>query len=125
MSAGPFVISRYAASYGGSTAIHPIRVQPETLSADIAGTTNDPPAGALNNPISASASKSKRSFGLGARSITLRGPVTSPPTGYLPGGLTKIPCLTTAFYNLAVKGTEVDYLGVTFTVVSQSPEDVK
>ena len=125
MSAGAFELTRYAASYGDGTNIHPIKVQPETLAADIGGTTNDPPAGVTNSPISAVVGKTKREFGLGPRMISLRAPATNPPAGYLPRGITRIPALTLAFYNAAVRGVTCSYLGADFTVVAQSVEDVK
>ena len=125
MSAGVFEISRYQASYGAGTAIHPIRIQPETLSAEVDGVANDAPTGATNNPISAHTSKSNNEYGLRPRFITLRAPDENPPTGYQPRGITRIPALTTAFYNAATKGKDCSYLNVTFKVVSQKAEDVK
>lgn len=47
MSTGAFVNSRYQNGLNGD--IHPIRVQPETLTLDIGGTVNAPPAGAINS----------------------------------------------------------------------------
>lgn len=125
MSAGAFEISRYQAGYGAGTAIHPIRVQPETLAAEIDGVANDAPTAAANSPISAHISKSKNEYGLRPRFVTLRAPATSPPAGYQPRGITRIPALTPAFYNVATRGKDCSYLGVTFTVVSQTVEDVK
>lgn len=121
MSAGAFVRSRYQAEYI-TTQIHPIRVQPETISASIGGVTNAPPAGAQNNPISAKVSGSKRTLGLVARKIVIAAPTSSPPTGYSPGGKTTIPALTSGFYNAAIKGVNCTYLGATFQVVGRSQE---
>lgn len=106
MSAGAFVRTKYAAAYGGGTNIHPIRVQQETIDCDIGGTDNAPPAGAINNPISAIVSRGRRAKGLIVRTVTLETPTTSPPTGYKPGGLTTIPCLTEAFFNAADAATD-------------------
>lgn len=122
MSAGAFVRSRYAASYDAE--IHPIRVQPETLLAAIGGTANTAPTGAITNPISARASGSKRSLGLNARKVQLAAPATNPPAGYQPGGVTSIPALNQAFYDLALKGTNCTYLSATFVVVSRTTEYV-
>lgn len=124
MSAGAFEISRYQASYNGGTEIHPIKIQPETLLAEINGVANDAPTGALTNPISASVSKGKREYGLCARFVTLRAPATGQPTGYEPRGLTKIPALTTAFFDEANRGVTCTYLGASFTVVSSTQEGV-
>ena len=126
MSAGEFTKSRYAASYGAGTAIHPIRVQPETISLTINSVPNDPPAGAITNPISALVSRGKRAKGLIARTVTLRAPFTGQPTDYVPGGLTTIPCLNVDIYNAAVAAdddTDVSYLGNTgYRVAGFSPE---
>lgn len=122
MSAGTFVRSRYQASYGAGTAIHPIRIQVETVAAAIAGTTNNPPVGAVSNPISARSSNGRRSLGLTPRFVTLQAPATGQPTGYQPGGITKIPALTDTFFNAASTGVTCTYLGSPFVVVSRSPE---
>jgi len=116
MSAGAFVKTRYAASYGAGTAIHPIRVQPETIDLVVATQDNDPPSGAITNPISAVVSRGKRARGLRPRLIALRTPSTSPPTGYLPGGIIIVPALNDAIYaaaEAADNDTEVSYLGLT------------
>lgn len=123
MSAGNFIRSRYAADYGDGSAIHPIRVQPETIAASIGSEDNDPPAGAINNPISAKISLGKRARGLSPRYITLEFPLTSPPTGYKAGGITRIPALTFPFWEAAVNGATCTYLGVACTVVSRSAEE--
>jgi len=116
MSAGAFVKTRYAASYGAGTAIHPIRVQQETIDCTIATIENNPPTGAITNPISAVVSRGRRSRGLIVRTVTLEAPVTGQPTGYKPGGLTTVPALNAAFYAAAEGAddeTEVSYNGVT------------
>lgn len=124
MSAGAFTTTKYAASYGDADQIHPIRVQPETLSATIDGTANAAPTGAQNNPIQARVSGGRRQIGLQARFVTLRAPATGQPTGYQANGLTKIPALTEAFYNKATKGATCTYQSVSYTVVSRSRERV-
>jgi len=124
MSAGVFTNTLYRASYGDGTAVHPIRVQPETIAAAIGATTNAAPTTAQTNPIQARVSGSKRSIGLIARSVTLQAPATGQPTGYKALGVTRIPALTQAFYDAATKGVTCTYLGVAFTVVSRSLERV-
>lgn len=125
--AGNFIKSSYQASYNVTTPqIHPIKIQPETLLASIGGVANSAPAGAINNPISAEISRNKRQRGLHPRSVTLRAPTTAPPAGYMPGGLTKIPCLTTAFYTActaATSATVVTYLGASYTVAYTTNEE--
>jgi hypothetical protein len=123
MSAGAFRRSKYVADYGDGSAVHPIRVQPETLSA-ISGTQdNDEPNVDITNPISAKISTGRRSLGLSPKFITLQLPDgTTPPTGYKAGSITRIPALTRAFYDSVSKGSEVTYLGVIWEVVSKTPE---
>lgn len=123
MSAGRFLRSKYAADYGDGTAIHPIRVQPETIQAVVGAEDNDPPAGEINNPISAQISRGRRSRGLSPRFITIQLPATSsPPTDYAAGSITRIPALNAAFFGACVPGAIVEYLGVQWEVVSASPE---
>ena len=126
MSAGRFTGSRYQATYGAGTAIHPIRVQPETITLSIDSIANDPPAGAITNPISAVVSRGRNARGLRPRTVTLRAPDTSPPDGYLAGGVTTIPLLQQAIFTAAANAddeTPVSYLGVTtWTVVGVSAE---
>jgi len=125
MSAGVFVRSRYAASYGDADQIHPIRVQPETIEADAGGTDNAPPPGAVTNPISAKVTASKRSLGLRPRLVTLQLTGT-PPAEYKAGSIVRIPCLTTAFYDVVTPpGTEVTYLDTTWETVSVSNEEAR
>lgn len=121
MSSGAFQATKYQATYSNS-AIHPIKVQPETIAASIGGTTNAPPTGAVTNPISARVSGGKRTRGLVPRTVTLRAPATGAPTGYLPNGITRIPALTPAFSAVAIYGASCTYLGATFVVVSALPE---
>lgn len=120
MSAGTFVLARYAAAYNTAN-IHPIRVQPETLAAAIGAVTNAVPPGAVNNPISASASGSRKKLGLYARSIRMRLAGTV-PTGYSTASIAVIPALTAAFFAAAVRGATCDYLGTTWTVISRTEE---
>lgn len=124
MSAGTFTRSRYEATYK-SGEIHPIRVQPETVlmfQTGTPGTTNAPPAGAVNNDISAEVSRPNRGLGLKPRSFTLE--VTgTPPTNYSAGSRTTVPVLTESFYAAISKGGSVTYLGTTWEVVSKNPED--
>jgi len=115
MSAGAFTRSRYAASYGSGTEIHPIRVQPETIACTIGGVANTAPTGALTNPISAVVSRGSRAKGLRPRLVALKAPATGQPATYAANGITVIPCLTEAFYNAAVAAddtTTVSYNGV-------------
>lgn len=124
MSSGSFTITKYAASYADGDQIHPIRVQPETLTAAIGSTTNAAPAGTINNPIQCRVSGGKRQIGLLARYITIQFPATGQPTGYQAGGTTRIPALTETFYDAATRGTNITYLSVVCKIVSRSRERV-
>jgi hypothetical protein len=124
MSAGAFLTSRYTASYL-ATAIHPIRVQPETVAAVTVGGTpvaNTAPTGAINNPISAIVSRGRRARGLTPRLVRLRLVTGTPPGGYLPGSVTLIPALTEAFFSACNVGTNVTYITGTWVVVGRTPE---
>jgi len=126
MSAGRFTGTRYQASYGAGNEIHPIRVQPETISLTINSVANNPPAGAITNPISAVVSRGSNARGLRPRLVTLRAPDTNPPATYLAGGITTVPLLNTAIAAAAANAdddTTVSYLGIsTWTVVGVASE---
>lgn len=117
MSAGAFVRSRYEADNGD---IHPIRVQPETLAASL-GSVNAAPAGTVDVNLFARARKSRRAFGLGARTVRIRFTAT-PPAGYAINQILTVPVLTLAVYNAIVADTAITYLGVAAEVVGVSPE---
>jgi hypothetical protein len=126
MSAGIFEIARYEADYGDGTAIHPIKIQPETESLVVGTATNDRPAGSITNPISAVISRGKRQSGLRPRTITIKTPNTSPPTGYKPGSLITLPALNKDVWEAAVRGETCSYLGLTtFVVAGRSREEAK
>lgn len=125
MSAGNFIRSRYEASYSTPGVIHPIRIQPETAAATIGGIANDPPAGNITNPISASISRGKREKGLKPRTLSIQFPATGQPTGYKASGTTVIVALTLDFWNLAAPGTTITYLGVSCTVIGRSAEEAE
>lgn len=116
MSAGPFINGRYQASYD-TTRIHPIRFQPE-------GSTVSPtdPAGAVNNPISARVSGSRRGKGLFARLVTLRLSDGETLAGYDENSVTRLPVRTIADFNGLNVGEAVTYLGASWTVIGKTPE---
>lgn len=117
MSAGAFSRSRYQADNGS---IHPIRVQPETLAANI-GAANAAPTGAVTVPLFARARKSRRAFGLGARSVRVAftGAV---PDGYAPNQILTIPILTPTVFNSIVPDQAGTYLGAPVVVIGTSSE---
>lgn len=126
MSAGEFVRSRYAATYE-SGAIHPIRVQEETIALALTSDTtetNAPPIGAINNPISAIVSRGNRGLGLRPRKVTLEltGP---PPTNYAAGSIVTLPILNETLFGDLNNGVSVNYLGTTWQVISRDVEDAR
>lgn len=125
--AGVFSSASYAGSYA-NLVFHPCRVQPETLAASAAtsggAVVNNTATTAPNIPISARVGGSRRQLGLHARLVSLQLTGT-PPAGYAAGGKTRIPALTTTFYNACTKGIIVTYLGTTWKVVGTTPEATK
>lgn len=127
MSAGEFVVqAKYAASYDTDN-IHPITVQPETLELEIntiSGTPtsvgNDQPGGAVNNPISAVTSLTRRQRGLKPRFVTIR--FTETPSGYKDGATIPLPWLNRATFDSFQPGAVAAYLGKPCVVVAKEPE---
>jgi len=125
MSSGTFTTSFYEASYREGDQVHPIKVQPETLTATVGIIANESTATATTSPISALVSRSRVARGLNARIIYLQ-VVGTPPTNYAAGSRTKIPCMTPEFYEGAIApGAEITYLATTWKVIGSSEEKVK
>lgn len=120
MSAGKFETASYAASYAANTN-HPIRVQPETMALAFGANTNGDAIGAINNPISAVVSRTRRSLGLRPRTVTIKF-TGEPPEGYEDAGLITLPWLQTTGFNALVRGTTGTYLDADVEVVSTEPE---
>jgi len=119
VSAGAFSSSKYSANSGN---IYKIRVQPETIQAVIDGVSNAAPAGAIDQEISASVSRGRRTVGMNARTVTFAF------TGALPDGYNgtpiSIPVLTQATFD-AWTGTPDKtgtYLEVAVRVAGSAPE---
>jgi hypothetical protein len=128
MSAGRFVDTRYQAAYGAGSAIHPIRVQPETRNLSINSAANEAPTADISNPISAVISRGVRARGLRPATVTLTWTGTAPAT---PGniGSTTVPLLNAAIRAEAASAdddTDVTYLGVsTWRVSGYRQEEAK
>lgn len=120
MSAGAFTNSKYQADNGD---IRGIRVQPETLAANI-GAVNAAPAGAINATGRARVGGGNRQYGVKARSVTVRFTAT-PPTGYKADQLYRIPIMTPTVYNDIEIDDTGTYLGVACVVVGKNPERVR
>lgn len=122
MSAGVFQTARYELDSTNGGYVMRCRVQPETLSATFASVANAQAGGSVNAPGSAKASKGKREFGVGMRSVSIEFTGT-PPTGYSDENV-RIPVLdpdTYASWVLEATGT---YLGVAAKIVGRTPESV-
>lgn len=126
MSAGVFKNVGYAADYGAGTAIHPIRVQPETEQLTLDGTANTGEDSAdISNPISAQTSKSRKGLGLHPRTVSVKFTAAA-PTGYAENQIYRIPLLNKDIKAKATKGQTGSYLGVAVEVVSNyAPEIVR
>jgi len=122
MSAGAFENGRYQLDNGD---VARCRAQPESKALAYSSATNAYTTDAVTRPGRVRLRQSKRSFGVIARSITVRLPATGQPTGYKPGSLLTIPIFTTAFYDALALAEEVTYLGVNCELVSRSPEIIR
>lgn len=122
MSGGPFVRARYSTD---TTAIHPIRLQPETLEATFGTTENIQPTAPIDSQGAVSVRRGRRSYGIHARYVTVVFE-TDPPTGYLGGSPLKIPVpLLTVWQGINV-GDSVTYLdGTGGIVISKTPELIR
>lgn len=126
MSAGNFLRSKYQASYGDGTKVHPIRIQPELLDIDFAVLSNIEPDGAINNPISAIASLGKNALGLRPRYVTVkRNPLGSGVPGYADESTIRLTILKPDVWDSVTVGEDITYLGGTYTVISKSQEVVQ
>lgn len=123
MSTGKFEKHFYLSNKTGL--VHPIRVQPETLTLNVGGVANASAAGPATSPISAQVSQSKRSLGLNARTVTIKFPTTA-PTGYKVDSPITLPWLNgTADFDAFAAGDSVSYLGGTGEVVGTTAETAK
>jgi hypothetical protein len=120
MSSGAFTITKYEANNGD---IFPIKVQPETLSANL-GAVNAAPTGAATVNLYARARKNRRSYGVGARLAYVQF-TGAAPDDYAPGQTLAIPVLTPTVFNQITAGTTGTYLGSPIRVVSTSNESRK
>lgn len=119
MSAGGFVSARYAANNGD---VHPIRVQPETLSLNI-GAANSSATGEITNRIRAKISKGNREIGIRPRGVVVRFTATV-PDGYKADQTYRVPILTRSVFDGIEEDDTGTYLGSAVRVVSKYEEDV-
>lgn len=118
--AGAFTLSKYETDNDN---VVPIKVQPETLTANV-GSANAAPSGAVEAGFpSAQVSKGRRAIGINARTVSVKFTAT-PPTGYATNATYRIPIMTKTVWDAATKGTTGTYLGVAIIVVGKSPEAI-
>lgn len=117
MSAGAFTLSRYASNSG---TIYTIKVQPETLTANV-GAVNAAPTGTPDGEGSVRVGGGKRQIGIRARSVTVRFTGTV-PDGYLAGQTYRIPIMTKAVWDGAAPTTTGTYLTSPIVVVGKTDE---
>lgn len=123
MSTGSFVNTRYEDGAAGD--IHPIRVQPETLTLDITGTTNAAPTGTINSERRAFVSSRRRRGAVCARLIGLK-VTASGENGYLVGSTLYVPILRPATFSalLGKLGQSGTYNDATVEVIGSSGERI-
>lgn len=118
MSAGGFNLSKYELDDGST--IVPIRVQPETLAFTNGTNANGAPTGAVTLNVTAYARKSKRQYGIGARTVSISWNAGA-PDGYKDDNVI-VPILSKAVFDGYSIGDVVTYLGTAATIVSKTAE---
>lgn len=126
MSAGSTTKSVYETN---SNVFYRCRVQPETLTLEINGQTNDAGSGTpVANTPSAKMTGGRRGIGINARLIRLEFTGTLPP-GYKMGGILTLPILTPAVFNaigLDQTGTyTLNGTGYDVQVIGKTPEAIR
>ena len=123
MSQGSFQIVNYGSNK--LSTVHPIRIQPETLTLTIGGITNSAPVGSAVLP-SAQVSQGKRKKGLNARTVTFKFAPGSELTGYKPESPITLPWLqNNAAFNGAFAGQTGSYQGADIVVVGTANETAR
>lgn len=128
MSAGKFVKSSYEEDNG---TIHPIKVQPETLTTSLGGAPNVVPSTAGDNvvrsKISAKVSKTNKEIGLRPRMVAITFPPVdgAQPDGYAVGATVKIPVLDKDTWDGLSEGDSATYLTKAGRISSTIPENIR
>ncbi len=124
MSAGSFSLSGYTADDGK---VYPIRHQPESAQATLAGNEN---AAAAASSIqsglpSAIVGKGRRQSGLHVRGVRLRFTGALPNDTYKENGTTFIPVFSKTVYDaIPARGGTGTYLSVPVAIVGKVPEKI-
>lgn len=119
--AGAFTTTAYELDSGTNV---PIRVQPETLAANIGAVNAAPTGGAAAGWPSAMVSKSKRGLGIHPRTVSVRFTAT-PPEGYAANVAYTIPVLKKSVWDAITPTTTGTYLGVAVKYAGKSPEVIR
>jgi len=123
MSEGSFRIVNYGSNKLAT--VHPIRIQPETLTLTIGSVSNSAPTGSAVLP-SAQVSQGKRKKGLNARTVTFKFTEGSEPTGYKPESPITLPWLeNNAAFNGAFAGQTGSYQGQDIVIVGTANETAR
>jgi len=119
MSAGAFENGRYKTRNGD---VFACRVQPETRQLTLGNTFNVYPTDPVDQPFPIKIRVGKRTRGLIPRTVTVRF-TSTPPTGYLPGGLHTIPVFDPDVWDgyTDVANRTGTYLGAAVEMVGQFP----
>ena len=126
MSAGSPEIVGYENQLG---VIHPIRVQPETLTLTLDGVANAAPTGSIAVGVpSAKVSGSRRAIGVNARLVRFRITDATPPPGYAANSIISLPVLTISAFQSYGKAQTGTYTlnGTDYAVafVGKTPETI-
>jgi len=123
MSEGRFEIVNYGSNK--LSTVHPIRIQPETLTLTIGAVSNSAPVGSAVLP-SAQVSQGKRKKGLNARSVTFKFAPGAAPAGYKPESPISLPWLqNNAAFNETFAGQEGTYQTADIVIVGTSNETAR
>lgn len=117
MSQGQFLRTFYLSDQGE---VHPIRVQPETVSATLGGEENTPPAGPATNNIRYIVNSGNRKKVPRARGVYFAW-VNQRPTGYVGAG-GRIPVFSQTVWEGLAEATPGTYLGVPIQVTGKYTE---
>ena len=123
MSAGSFITVNYGSNKLAT--VHPIRIQPETLTLNIGAVSNSAPSGSAVLP-SAQVSQGKRKKGLNARTVTFRFAAGEAPTGYKPESPISLPWLeNNAAFNGTFAGQTGTYQGADIVIIGTTNETAR
>lgn len=122
MSDGNFIYSNYFSALTGKT--HPIRIQPESGSLVINGTTNTAPAGPADDPRQAQVT-ARKGIGVFAAKVGIRVTATG-TSNFSVGRVFYVPWLdsTTLASVIEPKFQSGTYQGATVRVIGYSPERI-